>query len=358
MSPLPNRQNIDIINKVNYQLDLSIVIPMKNEAINIPPLFQRLFSVLHTIRLPFEVICIDDGSTDETLDTLLTWQETHPELHILTFSRNFGQHAAVMAGFEQAKGRWIITLDADLQNPPEEIPRLVAAFEKGHDLVGTYREGRQDPVFRKIASDVVNRLTRKISGVSLRDFGCMLRGYTREIAKQLARQKEYRIFIPALATLYAKNPVEIPVSHAPRTGGVSKYSFLKLLSLQLDLMTSLSLAPLRLLFLLGSFIAFLGISFGILLLILRVILGPSWAVGGIFTLFAILFLLIGGQFIAFGLLGEYIGRIFQEVRGHPNYVISDIFMGSSDNKRFYQSNPLKTSKQDSHEIHRVDSKKS
>ena len=153
----------------------------------------------------------------------------------------------------------------------------------------------------------------------------MLRGYRRDIAKALAQQKEYRIFIPALATLYAKNPVEIPVSHAPRTAGISKYSFVKLVSLQLDLMTSLSLAPLRLLFLLGSAIAILGISFGCLLIILRIILGPTWAAQGIFTLFAILFILMGGQFIAFGLLGEYIGRIFQEVRGHPSYIIKDIY---------------------------------
>jgi undecaprenyl-phosphate 4-deoxy-4-formamido-L-arabinose transferase len=304
---------------------LSLVIPMKNEADNINPLFQRLFPVLRGLGLAFEVICIDDGSTDETLEKLLQHQQAYPELTVLAFSRNFGQHAAVMAGFEQARGQWIITMDADLQNPPEEIPKLVAAFQEGYDLVGTYREGRQDPFFRKFASDMVNRLTRKISGVFLKDFGCMLRGYSCTIAKQLARQKEYRIFIPALATLYAKNPVEIPVSHAPRTEGVSNYSFMKLLSLQLDLMTSLSLAPLRLLFLLGSAIAIFGISFGFLLIILRLILGPAWAAQGIFTLFAVLFILIGGQFIAFGLLGEYIGRIFQEVRGHPTYVIRNVF---------------------------------
>lgn len=330
MSSLPNKQNIDIIDEMNKVLELSVVIPMKNEEVNIPSLFQRLFPVLYGLDISFEVICIDDGSTDKTLGTLLTQQKKYPELIIHTFSRNFGQHAAVMAGFEQARGRWVITIDADLQNPPEEIPKLVAAFKKGHDLVGTYREERQDPIFRRAASDMVNWMTRKISGVYLKDFGCMLRGYTSDIAKQLARQKEYRIFIPALATLYAKNPVEIPVSHAPRTGGVSNYSFLKLLSLQLDLMTSLSLSPLRLLFLLGFFIAFLGISFGVLLLILRIILGPSWAVGGVFTLFAILFILIGGQFIAFGLLGEYIGRIFQEVRGHPTYIIKDTFKITSD----------------------------
>ena len=300
---------------------LSIVIPMKNEAANITPLFQRLFPVLRNMAIPFEVICIDDGSTDPTFARLLDQQKQHPELYVISFARNFGQHAAVMAGFEKAQGQWIVTMDADLQNPPEEIPKLVAAFEKGYDLVGTYRENRQDPYFRKIASDMVNRVTRKISGVSLKDFGCMLRGYTRDITQQLANQKEYRIFIPALAALYAKNPVEIPVAHAPRTGGVSNYSFFKLLSLQLDLMTSLSLAPLRLLFLLGSAIAVFGISFGFLLIILRLILGPTWAAEGTFTLFAVLFILIGGQFIAFGLLGEYIGRIFQEVRGHPTYII-------------------------------------
>ena len=308
---------------------LTIVIPMKNEAINLAPLFRRLFPVLHGLPHPFEVICIDDGSSDETLATLKEYRKSHPELIILSFARNFGQHAAVMAGFEQAEGEWIITMDADLQNPPEEIPKLVAAFEEGHDLVGTYREGRQDPFFRRFASDLVNRMTRRISGVSIKDFGCMLRGYTRDIAKQLARQKDYRIFIPALATLFAKNPVEIPVSHAPRTAGESKYSFLKLLSLQLDLMTSLSLAPLRFLFLAGSVIAVLGISFGFLLILLRLILGPDWAAQGIFTLFAVLFILIGGQFIAFGLLGEYIGRIFKEVRGHPSYIIREIYREAS-----------------------------
>ncbi len=316
-------KNADIKNAMKDQAStkLSVVIPMKNEEANIIPLFQRLFPVLHEIAIPFEVICIDDGSTDQTLTRLLQQKELHPELHIVSFARNFGQHAAVMAGFEQARGMWIITMDADLQNPPEEIPKLVAAFREGHDLVGTYRENRQDPYFRKIASDMVNRITRKLSGVSLKDFGCMLRGYTREIALQLTKQNEYRIFIPALAALYAKNPVEIPVAHAPRTEGISNYSFVKLLSLQMDLMTSLSLTPLRLLFLMGSVIAILGISFGFLLIFLRIILGPTWAAQGIFTLFAILFILVGGQFIAFGLLGEYIGRIFQEVRGHPTYII-------------------------------------
>jgi len=317
----------------NQRPKLSIIIPMKNEAVNIDPLFQRLFPVLHDLSVPFEVICIDDGSTDGTLEELKRHLKSHPELAILSFARNFGQHAAVMAGFEQAKGEWIITLDADLQNPPEEIPNLVAAFKEGHDLIGTYREGRQDPFFRRFASDLVNRMTRKISGVSIKDFGCMLRGYTRDIAKQLAHQKDYRIFIPALATLFAKNPVEIPVSHAPRTAGVSKYSFLKLLSLQLDLMTSLSLAPLRFLFFTGSIIAILGISFGFLLILLRLILGPDWAAQGIFTLFAVLFILIGGQFIAFGLLGEYIGRIFKEIRGHPSYVIREIYRGRSEDSQ-------------------------
>ena len=198
---------------------LSLVIPMKNEAVNIDPLFLRLFPVLRDLGLAFEVICIDDGSTDETLEKLLQQKSSCPELTVLSFSRNFGQHAAVMAGFEQAGGRWIITMDADLQNPPEEIPKLVAAFQEGYDLVGTYREGRQDPFFRKFASDMVNRMTRKISGVSLKDFGCMLRGYTGMIAKQLARQKEYHVFIPALRRFTPKIPWKYPC-RMPRELGV------------------------------------------------------------------------------------------------------------------------------------------
>jgi undecaprenyl-phosphate 4-deoxy-4-formamido-L-arabinose transferase len=300
---------------------LSIVIPMWNEARNVRGLFERLYPVLEPLGLPFEVVAVDDGSTDATVELLLQEQKTRPGLRIVSFARNFGQHAAVMAGFAESRGLWIVTLDADLQNPPEEIPRLVAALGEGHDLVNTWRVDRHDTPFRRRASQVVNRLMRAWSGIELRDFGCMLRGYHRSVVEPMLRRPELQTFIPALAALYAHSPVEIPVSHAERAHGASAYSLRRLLSLELDLLTSSSVAPLRLLFVLGIGIAAAGIGFGAFLLAMRVLLGAEWAAAGVFTLFAILFVFIGAQFVAFGLLGEYIGRIFQHVRERPPYLV-------------------------------------
>jgi len=296
---------------------LSIVVPMYNEAANLQGLFQRLFPVLHGCGETFEVVVIDDGSADKTLEMLQQEKLTRPELRLLPLARNFGQHAAVMAGLEAARGEWIVTMDADLQNPPEEIPKLLDAFRRGHDLVNTYREGRKDSFFRCAASRITNLLVRKFSGITLSDFGCMLRGYHRDIVGAMTRRKEFRTFIPALAMLYARNPCEIAVQHADRSRGRSKYSLLRLLSLQLDLVTSFSIAPLRALFFLGWMIAGLGIAFAAFLLVMRFVQGAEWAAQGVFTLFAILFFFVGAQFMAFGLLGEYIGRIYQEVRERP-----------------------------------------
>ncbi len=300
---------------------LSIVIPMYNEEVNISRLFERLFPVLQGLEESWEVICINDGSSDHTLELLLEETQRHKGLVIVNLARNFGQHAAVMAGFAQARGQWIITMDADLQNPPEEIPKIVEQFRKGHDLVGSIRQARQDSFFRKVASRLTNRLITKISGISLKDFGCMLRGYSRDVVRGILQNPEYRTFIPALATFFAKNPIEIEVKHEERAAGQSKYSLLKLLSLQLDLMTGFSMWPLRILFIVGSAIALLGLLSALTILVLRLWYGPEWAVQGVFTLFAGLFFLVGCQFFALGLLGEYIGRIFQAVRNRPPFIL-------------------------------------
>ena len=306
---------------------LSIVTPMYNEEVNVERFCQRLFAALDTISETWEVICVDDGSTDRTLELLSQQQAARREITIAVLARNFGQHAAVMAGLAASRGDWVITLDADLQNPPEEIPRIVEAFRQGHDLIGTIRTGRQDPVFRKWGSRLTNRLVTRISGITLQDFGSMLRGYSREIVAGILANPEYRTFIPALATFFARNPVEIPVSHAERAGGTSKYSVLKLFSLQLDLITGFSLWPLRALFFMGTAVACVGLALGLLLLFFRLYYGPGWAVQGVFTLFALLFCFIGAQFFAFGLLGEYIGRIFQAVRRRPTHILREVRRG-------------------------------
>ncbi len=320
---IPPLDNSETGNKGNSHCmpDLSIIIPMYNEEDNIPLLFSRLFPILNGISEKWELICINDGSTDKTLDLLRKEQEKHHRIVIVNLARNFGQHAAVMAGFSQASGKWIITMDADLQNPPEEIPKILEQFSKGHDLVSTIRQARQDSWFRKTASRITNRLVTRISGISLGDFGCMLRGYSREIVQSILNNPEYRTFIPALATFFARNPVEIEVKHEERAAGQSKYSLLKLLSLQLDLMTGFSMWPLRILFFVGSIIAVMGLASALAILLMRLYYGPEWAVQGVFTLFAGLFFLVGCQFFALGLLGEYIGRIFQAVRKRPPFIL-------------------------------------
>ncbi len=300
---------------------LSVIIPMYNEEESIEVLFDRLFPVLNGLNMPFEVVCINDGSRDRTLEILERELKRRPGLVVVNLARNFGQHAAVMAGFSEAQGDWIITMDADLQNPPEEIPKLVEEFRKGHDLVGTIREGRQDTYFRRLASKVTNRIVARISGISLHDFGCMLRGYSREVVEGILNNPEYRTFIPALATFFARNPVEIYVRHEERAAGQSKYSLLRLLSLQLDLMTGFSMWPLRILFFVGTFMAFGGLLAAAVIIGLRIYYGASWAAEGVFTLFAALFFLVGCQFFALGLLGEYIGRIFQAVRKRPTFIM-------------------------------------
>lgn len=307
------------------QPEVSIVIPLYNEENNIRVLFQRLFSVLEKLEASWEIICINDGSTDKTLDLLLAEVETREHLVIVDLARNFGQHAAIMAGFSQSSGNFIITMDGDLQNPPEEIPKIMAEFRKGHDLVGTIRQGRQDNLFRKTASKITNRLISRVSGISLQDFGCMLRGYSREVVEGILQNPEYRTFIPALATFFARNASEIKVNHEERAGGESKYSLIKLFSLELDLLTGFSMWPLRILFFTGSVVALVGVLLAVLIIFMRFYYGPDWAAEGVFTLFAFMFFLVGCQFFALGLVGEYTGRIFQAVRKRPSFILQKVY---------------------------------
>ena len=246
--------------------------------------------------------------------------------------RNFGQHAAVTAGFAHARGKWIITLDADLQNPPEEIPNLLKCFQDGFDLINTVRRDRQDTWFRKTASKLTNQLVRKLSGIRLNDFGCMLRGYSRTVALQVVKCRERRTFIPALASLFAARPIEIQVGHAERAAGESKYPLSQLLSLQLDLITNFSVQPLRLLFIGGFLFALLGIALGLILLIGRLFIGAEWAANGVLTILGFLLIFLGAQFFALGLVGEYVGRILLQVRLREPWVVSSVERAGEDDE--------------------------
>jgi undecaprenyl-phosphate 4-deoxy-4-formamido-L-arabinose transferase len=307
---------------------ISLVIPVYNEEKNITALMERLTPIMQGIGSPYEIILVDDGSSDKSL-SLLKGFASRPEVKVVELTRNYGQHAAIMAGFSLVKGEIIITLDADLQNPPEEIPRLVAKMTEGNfDVVGTIRRGRKDSLFRILPSKIVNMITRRITGVKLRDWGCMLRAYRRPVVERMISCHEHATFIPALATYFGKRVTEIEVAHEERYGGKSNYPLRKLINLQFDLVASFSDFPLKLLLYGGVGMALLGTVFGLVLVVARLSYGAGWAAEGVFTLFAILFLFVGMQFFALGLIGEYIGRIYREVRKRPEYVIERVY--SSD----------------------------
>jgi len=304
---------------------ISVIIPVYNESINLVELLQRTLAACRSLNQPFEILLVDDGSSDGS-DLMISKaaKENSGEIIGVLLNRNYGQHSAILAGFEHAQGEIIITLDADLQNPPEEIPALVSKMQEGFDVVGTIRRNRQDTFFRRTASGIINKATAKATGVEMHDYGCMLRAYRKNIVQAMLQCHERSTFIPVLANSFARRTAEIEVNHAARTGGDSKYSVWKLINLQFDLLTGMTTFPLRLLSLTGTAIAFLGFAFAILLFILRLIFGEAWAGDGVFTLFAILFIFIGAQFIGMGLLGEYIGRIYQDVRARPRYFIHQI----------------------------------
>ncbi len=308
---------------------VSIVIPIFNEEENIPVLWERLSRVLLE-HFPggdrdWEVVFTDDGSRDNSLELLKAIAEQEPRVSVVEFNRNYGQHSAIFGAFSIVAGQVIVTLDADLQNPPEEIPKLVAKIDEGFDVVGGWRQGRMnnDSLFRTLPSKIVNAVTRRTTGVKLNDYGCMLRAYRREIVDAMLQCKERSSFIPALANSFAKRITEVPVAHAERAAGESKYGLWKLINLQFDLLTSFSLLPLQMLSVLGVVVAFLGFLLFLGLVAYR-FLHPEGTAEGVFTLFAVLFFFVGCQFVAFGLLGEYIGRIYQEVRDRPRFVVKRI----------------------------------
>jgi undecaprenyl-phosphate 4-deoxy-4-formamido-L-arabinose transferase len=301
---------------------ISVVIPVFNEEATLDDLYHRLEKTLTALGRPWEVIFVDDGSTDGSAEVLRGLHAQDPAVRVVRFNRNYGQHAAVYAGMERTRGDAVVTLDADLQNPPEEIPALLRRLEQGADVVGGARTTRHDPWFRRAASRLVNRATSAIVGVRMTDYGCMLRAYRRNVVDQIVACHEISRFIPALANTFAASVAEVPVEHAPRRAGRSKYGLLRLLRLNMDLMTGFSLLPIQAVSLAGVLVAALGLAFAIFLGLRRLFVGPE--VEGVFTLFAVLFFFVGLQILALGLIGEYVGRIYQEVRRRPRYVIAEV----------------------------------
>ena len=304
-------------------IPLSVVIPVYNEELNLPTLFARLYPVLDGLGRKYEVIFTNDGSRDGSIALLKAQHAKRPDVtRVIDFNANYGQHMAIMAAFERVRGDTIITLDADLQNPPEEIPKLLEKIAAGHDYVGGYRLNRQDSFFRKYASKLINFVRERTTSIEMTDQGCMLRAYSRAVVDAIVRSGAINTFIPALAYSFAGNPAEVAVKHEERHAGISNYSFYALIRLNFDLITGFSLAPLQ------YFTMFAGLcaagSF-ILVLVLayrRLFLGAE--AEGIFTLFGIVFFLLSVAMIGIGLIGEYVGRTYQVVRARQRYHVKEI----------------------------------
>ena len=302
---------------------ISVIIPVYNEEEGLPALFARLYPALDALGHSYEIIFINDGSRDRSAALLRDQFQQRPEVtRVILLNGNFGQHMAIMAGFERSRGQRIVTLDADLQNPPEEIAKLIAKMDEGYDYIGSIRRLRQDSWWRRKASRAMNWLRERITKVKMTDQGCMLRAYDRAIIDAINLSREVNTFIPALGCTFARNPVEIEVGHEERAAGESKYSLYKLIRLNFDLMTAFSSMPLQMFSLFGMAISLLSALFFVFLVIRRLIVGPE--AEGLFTLFALMFFLIGIALFGIGLLGEYVGRIYEQVRRRPRYLVQAV----------------------------------
>lgn len=304
-------------------VELSVVIPVYNEQAGLAKLFARLYPALDALHIPYEIVFVDDGSRDVSATILSDQFRARPDVtRVVLFNGNYGQHMAILAGFKATRGNIVVTLDADLQNPPEEIGNLIAKMHEGYDYVGSIRRERRDSAWRTYSSRAMNRLREKITRIKMTDQGNMLRAYGRNVIDLVNQCSEVNTFIPALAYTFSRKPTEIVVEHEERSAGESKYSLYSLIRLNFDLVTGFSLMPLQVFSILGIGLSFLSAMLFVLLLLRRFVLGAE--VQGVFTLFAVEFFLMGVLLFGVGLVGEYVGRIYQQVRGRPRYVVQAI----------------------------------
>ena len=306
---------------------VSVIIPVYNEEQTLPLLFARLYPALDKLGVDYEILFINDGSRDRSAALLRGQFQLRPDVtRVILFKGNFGQHMAIMAGFEHCRGSRVVTLDADLQNPPEEIGNLLSAMDRGHDYVGSVRMERQDSAFRRRASGAMNWLRERITHIRMTDQGCMLRAYDRTIVDAIKSSHEVNTFIPALAYTYAGNPTEIEVAHEERAAGDSKYSLYALIRLNFDLVTGFSIVPLQVFSILGMFVAVMSVLVYIGVIIQRWIAADTMREGvlALWDRDILQFFLTGLVLFGLGLLGEYIGRIYQQVRSRPRYLVEAI----------------------------------
>jgi undecaprenyl-phosphate 4-deoxy-4-formamido-L-arabinose transferase len=302
---------------------LSVVVPVYNEETGLPALFARLYPALDALAIPYEVIFVNDGSHDRSAALLKDQFLARPDVtRVVLFNANYGQHMAIIAGFERVRGERVVTLDADLQNPPEEIAKLLAAMDAGHDYVGGVRLQREDAWWRRVASRAMNRLRERITRIRMTDQGCMLRAYSRDIVDAVAASREVSTYIPALAYTFAHRATEVEVAHEERAAGESKYSLYRLIRLNFDLVTGFSLVPLQLFSLFGMFVAAMSVVLYLVVMVKRAIAGDfANGISALWDRDILQFFLTGVVLFGVGLVGEYVGRIYQQVRDRPRYTI-------------------------------------
>lgn len=303
--------------------NLSVVIPVYDEEPGLQALFDRLYPALDQLGVRYEVLFINDGSHDRSAAMLKDQFLARPDVtRVILFGGNYGQHMAIVAGFEHCRGERIVTLDADLQNPPEEIVKLLEAMDDGHDYVGGVRRTREDSWWRHLASKAMNRIRQRITRISMTDQGCMLRAYSRDIVRAVAASREVSTYIPALAYTYAHNPTEVEVEHAERMAGESKYSIYRLVRLNFDLITGFSLVPLQMFSMFGMLVSIAALLTYFIVIVERLIFA-GWR-EGMATLWdrdILAFFLLGMVLFGLGMVGEYVGRIYQQVRERPRFTI-------------------------------------
>jgi len=322
-------KNSKIERNEERNLDLSVVIPIYDEAKNVEKLYEKLEEVLSKLDKSYEVLLVDDGSTDGTIDKLAEIRKRNPEYKVIQFRRNYGQTAAISAGFDYATGDVIVTIDADLQNDPKDIPRILKKMEEGYDVVSGWRKERKDPFLtRIIPSKVANWLVSILAGIHLHDYGCTLKAYSKDVAKNVQLYGEMHRYIPALASWIGINVTEIPVSHHKRKFGKSKYGLSRTPRVILDLITlkfllSYSTRPIQIFGSIGIITAFLGFLIALFLSYVKLVQKQSIGDRPLLLL-AVLLIFLGFQFISMGLLGELAVRTYHEAQNKPIYFVKKI----------------------------------
>ena len=303
---------------------LSVIIPVYNEEAGLPALFGRLYPALDNLGIDYEVIFVNDGSRDRSAALLREQFARRPDAtRVILLNGNFGQHMAIMAGFERCRGERVVTLVADLQNPPEEIGKLLAKMDEGYDYVGGVRGSRRDPALRRMLSRAMNHLRERITRIRMTDQGCMLRAYSRDIVQAINECRELNTFIPALAYTFARNPAEIEVAHEERAAGTSKYSYYRLVRLNFDLVTAFSVVPLQLFSLFGIAVSIVSVVVYLVVMIKRLLAGQPY-LEILWDRDILQFFLTGIVLFGVGLVGEYVGRIYQQVRHRPRYLVEAV----------------------------------